>query len=240
MKFKTIALFIFVSFLSCGNVSEVKKLLEPIAKVKLKISEPSGIAFYNNHLYIVSDRKYFIYKTNLHGKVVGEIATNLTGLEGITVDNFGNFVVVDEVKRTLIKVDAGGNRLFKTKIKGKQKDKNSGLEGVCFNSKNNSYYLLNEKSPKELIRVSEEGEVLKTIKISFAKDLAGICYDAKANVFWLVSDESESIYKINEKGKLLGSYKIPVKKPEGIVVVNDLIYVVSDSESKMYTFKKPS
>lgn len=240
LNFNIAVLFSCIIFWSCGDTTVEKIRIEPVAEVKLKISEPSGIAFYNNNLYIVSDSKYFIYKTNLEGKLVGKIATNLTGLEGITIDANGNFVVVDEIHRTFIKVDEEGKQLFKTKIEGKQKEKNSGLEGVCFNTKNNFYYLLNEKSPKELLKVTSEGEIVATIKIRFAKDVSGICFDAATNNFWLLSDESEAIYLINEQGELLKTYIIPVKKPEGIVVVKDKIYVVSDKLGRLFVFKKPS
>ena len=239
MNYNLFYVFIFLAFSFCGNDSVEKKALEPIFKVKLKIAEPSGIAFYKDHLYIVSDRKQFIYKTNLEGKMVAKIPSTLSGLEGITFDANGNILVVDEDNRALIKIDTTGKILFKTKIKGKQKEENSGLEGICYNSKNDSYYLLNEKSPKEILNISADGTILNTLKISFAKDLSGICFDAETTNFWLLSDESEAIYLINEHGKLLNIYTIPVKKPEGIVVVNDKMYVVSDKLKSLFIFKKP-
>ena len=240
MKCKVIVLFICWFFCSCNKNAISQTNLKPINKVRLSISEPSGITFYKNNLYIVSDSKYYIYKTTLQGKIIDKIAFSIRDLEGVTVNKDGNFVVVSESKRTLVKLDSTGLILKKTKIKGKQKDKNSGLEGVCYNSLNNTYYLLNEKSPKQLLNINEDGDILETIKISFAKDLSGLSFDAETGNLWLLSDESECIYYITSKGKLLHTYTIPVNKPEGIVVVNNKIYIVSDSLSTMFVFKKPN
>jgi len=38
---------------------------------------------------------------------------------------------------------------------------------------------------------------------------------------------------------LLSEWTIPVTKAEGIAIIQDKIYIVSDSESKMYLFQKP-
>lgn len=239
MNFNYVLLLVCTMLWSCQSDTAKKEQLKPISKVSLKISEPSGIAYYNNYLYIVSDSKYFIYKTTLKGKVVAKILIKLNGLEGITVDTNGIFYVVDEVKRTVVKLDSTGKILNKAKVKGKQKEKNSGFEGICYNPTSNSFYVLNEKLPKALLHISEDGTILKTINISFAKDVSGISVDKSTNNLWVVSDASQSIYCINEKGEVIQSYKIPVKKPEGIVVLNEVIYVVSDAENTMYTFKKP-
>lgn len=237
---KKIVVFGFLLMVLYACISKpTKDYLKPVKIVKLNISEPSGITYYNNHLYIVSDQNGVVYKTSLDGIILGKIKTKLSDLEGITVSNKANeFWLVNEGKRKLVRIDSLGNIISKYKIKGKQKHKNSSLEGVCFDE-NGFLYLVNEKSPKQLLKLNLEGEIESTTELDFSKDISGICIDKKSNSFWLVSDESKAIYNINKNGELLQKYNIPVDKAEGIIVVKDNLFIVSDSSSELFVFVKP-
>jgi len=213
--------------------------LKPVSTFNLLIPDPSGVAFFNNHLFIVSDQNGTIYKTSLTGEIKGEIKTKFKDLEGITFDDKANIWIVSEAKRKLIQLDIFGNVLSEIKIKGEQNFKNSGLEGVCFHPTTGRFYLLNEKKPRELIQLSKNKEIIKIYKLNFSGDVSGICFDEIENCFWVVSDESKAIFKVNYLGEVLEKYKIPVKKPEGIAVYNQQLYVVSDKENKLFVFKKP-
>lgn len=239
MKKLLLLTFIVVAFVSCKLKTHSQNTLKPIHVISLNISEPSGITVFNNQLYIVSDQTGNIYKTGLDGKIVSKIRTKYTDIEGVTVNDKGDFFIVDEAKRRIIKLDAKGKLIDKFKIKGKQKFNNSGLEGICFSKLEYSFYVINEKSPTQLLKVNSEGEIIEAVTLNFAKDLSGICVDNTTDTLWLVSDESYAIYHIEKNGKLINSYKIPVNKAEGIVIYNDEIYVVSDSAEVLYIFKKP-
>jgi uncharacterized protein YjiK len=216
-----------------------KDYLKPVKIVKLNISEPSGITYFKHHLYIVSDQNGTVYKTSLDGKIQRKIKTKLSDLEGITVGNKANeFWLVNEGSRKLVRIDSLGNKIAKYKIKGKQKHKNSGLEGVCFDEIG-ALYLVNEKSPKELLKLNLEGEIESAIELEFSKDISGVSFDKKSNSFWFVSDESKAIYNVNKRGELLNKYNIPVDKAEGITVVDDNLYIVSDSSNELYVFRLP-
>jgi len=146
--------------IACSPKVTSQSDLKLIKTVKLTISEPSGITVFNNHLYIVSDENGTIYKTTLDGKVLQKIKTNYSDLEGITYNPFTeNLIVIDESKRNLIELDFKGNLIKKRNVKGKQKNKNSGLEGVCFDTSKNKIYVLNEKSPKQLLALNLKGEI---------------------------------------------------------------------------------
>ncbi|SDX68791.1 Uncharacterized protein YjiK [Lutibacter oricola] len=230
----------FYSIIITGCISNTNSQTNlKLEKVyKLNISEPSGITFYNNHLYIVSDSKKRVYKTNLQGKTIQKIKTYVADNEGVCFNDEGNLVVANESKRRLIEIDLEGKVQRSIKIKGKQKNKNSGLEGVCFVSSEKAYFLLNEKSPKQLLKISSKGKIKEEIKINFCDDLSGICFDEKSNSLWIVSDESQVLMNISLKGKLIKKHKIPVLKAEGVTVVKNKIYIVSDAEGKMYVFNK--
>lgn len=234
--------FISIScIVACIQKVSAQSELKLIKTVKLAISEPSGITVFNKHLYIVSDENGTIYKTNLDGKVLQKIKTNYADLEGITYNPIAeNLLVVDESKRNLIELDFKGNLIKKRNIKGKQKNKNSGLEGVCFDTSKNKIYVLNEKSPKQLLELNLKGEIKNKFELDFSKDVSGICYDENNDNLWVTSDESKAIYQISKKGKLLNKYKMSIEKMEGIVIYLNKIYVVSDSLNTLYIFEKPA
>lgn len=224
--------------IGCYSNSTFQNVIKPSKVYKLNISEPSGITFQNNHLYIVSDYNGMVYKTDLKGEILEKIQTPTTDNEGVCFNKKGNIVVVNESKRKIVEVSLKGKELNKFKIKGKQKHNNSGLEGVCFIPSENDYFILNEKSPKQLLRISSKGKIKEELKIKYCNDLSGICFDEQSNSLWIVSDESQLLMNVSLKGKLIKSYKIPVVKAEGVCIVNDKIYVVSDLEHKLYVFKK--
>lgn len=237
---KNYLLIVCIPFLliACSPKVSSQSDLKLVSTIKLNISEPSGITAYKNHLYIVSDQTGNIYKTNLKGKVLQKIKTNYSDVEGIAFNpNKSQFLIVDEAKRTLITLNSDGSVVKKVKIKGKQDHHNSGLEGIAYNASKNKIYVLNEKSPKQLLEVSKKGEILNKLKLDFSKDLSGLCFDEKTNTFWIVSDESKHIYNISKKGKLLKKYKIAVEKAEGITVFKNRIYIVSDSLNKLFVFE---
>lgn len=235
---RVVFLFIFlIVFTSCVFNSTSQNALKPTKVFKLAISEPSGITFQNNHLYIVSDSNGVVYKTNLEGEIKSEIQTSTTDNEGVSFNSEGNLVIVNEPKRKVLIVNTSGEELDNFKVEGKQKHKDSGLEGICFVPLEDSYFVINEKSPRQLLKISLEGAIIDTVKIDFAEDLSGICFDKESNSLWIVSDKSSLLINVSLKGELLKKYKIPVNKAEGVVLVNKQIYIVSDEENKLYVFE---
>jgi len=233
-------LIVLISIIpSCSFISKPLNKLKILDEIKLDIPEPSGITYYKNHLYIASDNNGLVYKTDLKGKITKKIPTDFEDLEGVAINNNGELYVVNESKRSFIKIELTGETKKKYKIKGNQKKHNSGLEGACFYQKNESFYIINESSPKQLLNITKKGKIIEKIDIPFAEDLSGICVDESSDELWLVSDESKKIFQISTKGKLINSYNIAVDKAEGIVINNNKIYVVSDSTNKLFVFEKP-
>lgn len=239
MKKRLFILVVLLSFMSCAEKANSQEPLKLINTFDLLIKEPSGITFFNNHLYIVSDNNGAIYKTNLKGEIIKKIKTDFNDLEGITVNTKKpSLFIVSESKRLLIELDFNGEKIKKLKIKGKQHESKHGLEGICYDATKDMLYLVNEKSPKKLLLVSKKGNIKNSFKLDFTKDISGICIDTETDNLWIVSDESQKIVELTSKGKLLNSYNIPVDKPEGIVIEGNNIYIVSDSKNKLFVFKK--
>jgi len=234
--------FVLLSFIliACSPKVNSQSDLKLIKSIKLSISEPSGITIFNGNLYIASDENGIIYRTNLEGEILQKIKTSFSDLEGISYNPISkNLLLVDESKRHLITLNFDGTFIEKVKVKGKQEHKNSGLEGVTFDTSKNKIYVLNEKSPKQLLELNLKGEIKNKFELDFSKDVSGICYDENEDKFWVISDESKAIYQISKKGKLRNKYKVSIEKMEGIVIYRSKIYVVSDSLNKLFIFEKP-
>lgn len=222
---------------ACSSKATSQTELKLVATFNLKIPEPSGITIFKNHLYIVSDKNGTIYKCELNGGTIERIRTKQTDLEGITINPISKqFIIINEAKRSLIHSRFNGEIIDKQKIKGKQKKSNSGLEGICFDTSKNSIYALNEKAPKQLLKLNTEGKIISKTDLNFSNDVSGICYDETTNNLWVISDESKAIYQISKKGKLLKKYKTGIEKGEGIAVYKNKIYVVSDFLKTLYVF----
>ena len=85
-------------------------------------------------------------------------------------------------------------------------------------------------------------QMIQSINCLFAlyRSNGNICYDAATNAFWIVSDESQMVIKISRTGVLLGQWSTPVNQGEGIAFIGTRMYIVSDTDAKLYVFVKPS
>ncbi|HMQ42935.1 MAG TPA: SdiA-regulated domain-containing protein [Mariniflexile sp.] len=215
--------------------------LELVASYKLNVLEPSGLAINSEGtvLYTVSDNSNKIYKLSTIGKVLQTFGYTGNDLEGISVVSNTKLLVVEERTIEVVEYDMVTGNYFKHKIDYKNTDANSGLEGVAYNTNDQTVFVLNEKDPGLLIRLRPDYTILSSVALNFASDYSGIFHESATNNLWIVSDQNKTINKCNLMGKLIESYPINVTKAEGIAVSNDKIYVVSDAEAKLYIFKKP-
>jgi uncharacterized protein YjiK len=223
--------------------------IKPSETYSLKIPEPSGVALHNGKLWIVSDRNSTVYKTNLKGEIESEFKLGKADLEGITVIDDSLLAVVLEISRKVVITDFYGNEVFRTSLEV-EGSKNSGLEGITYNPSNEHFYLINEKDPVLLIETDKELNEISRKEITGVKDISGVSYSLKENCLWIVSDEDKKIIKTKPilnpsqreglpKENFLLEYKITIDQAEGIAVddENNLLYVVSDKEEKLYVFE---
>lgn len=228
----------FLLAFSCSNTPP-KNSLEFISKIKIAVAEPSGLVYHDKHLYVVSDKDPYLYQLQTNGLLVTTYPINSKGVEGLTyIESEEKFVLVNENKRSVFKFSIEKGRSKSYKIKGKQHSKNDGLEGICYNSKKESLFVLNEARPKQLLKISAKGKIKKKYDLSFSKDVSGIVYDPVLDVYWIVSDESKALYKVNTKGELLQEIPILVEKAEGVALDDQRnLYIVSDLTSDLFVYK---
>ncbi len=211
--------------------------IKPVKTYKLKISEPSGLALKDDKLWIVSDRKSSVHRTDLEGNEEFSFKIKDADLEGISIVDDSLLAIVKEISREIVITDFEGNEKSNTKL-NVDGSKNSGLEGITYNPSNKHFYVLNEKDPVLIIETDKKFKELNRKKIKELRDLSGISYSSKENCLWLVSDEEKRIIKCSLDWEFIEEYKIDIDQAEGIAIDDkkNLLYVVSDKEEKLFVF----
>jgi uncharacterized protein YjiK len=238
-------LLLLTLFIVSCNDSETdsteKYFLNPIAEIDLSsfLSEPSGIVYnsISNSFYVVSDTISKIFEIDLEGNLLNAININADDLEGISLSkNSDTIYVVEESDHLITSFLTNGSRIGSISISVSTNSSNS-LEGITIDDRYN-IFVINEKVPRYLIKLENNLEVSR-VEITAVKDLSDICYDPILDCMWIISDESEKIIKITNSGSVIAQWQIPFSKGEGITLVNDKIYVVRDTDAKMFIFNKP-
>ncbi len=213
----------------------------PINEYLLDIPEPSGIAYNsnNNSFMIVSDGRTDIYEVSLVGITLSTIIASGSDMEGITLSrNCDTIYVVEEKIKLVTSFNLSGSKLASFSVDVATND-NSALEGITINKSSNQLFVINEKDPRMILGYNNLTEIWRKA-IDYTLDISDIYYEESSNSLWLISDESQKILKLSSTGYLIKEWEIPFTKGEGITIVNDKIYVVNDSDGKLYVFQKPS
>jgi len=224
---------------SCNN--HIKGHLELEASYKIKVSEPSGLSINDSgtELYTVSDKTSIVYKLSTKGDVIQTFDFKGSNVEAVATYTKNKLLLAEESTKELIVLDLKTGGSSNHKIKYKNKDKNSGIEGVAFDNNSNTIFILNEKKPGKLIKLRNDFSVLAKYDLNFAADYSGIFYENSSDQLWILSDQNKTVNKCTLKGGLIESYKIKVSQPEGIAVTDKHIYIVCDEKAKLYVYKKP-
>jgi uncharacterized protein YjiK len=215
--------------------------LEQLAVYNLDIPEPSGIT-YNSQIelfMIVSDDESDIFLVDSIGNLRGKISTSGSDMEGIAVSkNCDTIFVVEETKRLVSSYTISGSFISSFSVDVATNSENA-LEGIARSPINGRLTILNEKLPCMLLEYDNSKEFWRK-EIRYASDISDIFYDENTNCFWVTSDEARKVLKLSSEFNLISEWTISVNQAEGITILRDKIYIVSDSESKMYVFQKPS
>lgn len=224
---------------SCINVKKTNLDLE--ASYKIDVKEPSGLSINDSGtaLYTVSDENSNIYKLSLTGEVIETYRFKGANLEGVSTYTEHELLLADESSKEIVVFNMLTGASKAHKIKYKNDDKNSGIEGVAFDKKGDRTFILNEKNPGKLIELRNDFSVKAKYKLNFAADYSGIFYDNAAHQLWILSDQNKTVNKCTMQGELIESFKIGVIQPEGIAVLKNHIYIVCDAKATLYVYKKP-
>ena len=214
-----------------------------LERIDLNVPEPSDLALdpSGQFLWTVSDQTGRIYKLDLQGNVIREIEWTGDDLEGVTVSTLnGHLFVTEEGLMEVVELDTSGNEISSFEVNNVQQDNDSGLEGIAYDSQNDRLIVLNEKMPSMVLLIGLDGRIQSQheLFVDTDGDIAGVCYDATLDYYWIVSDEEKMLMVFDRDFNLIHSRVFNLTKLEGIAVSDDYIYMVSDSNEKMYVFPK--
>jgi uncharacterized protein YjiK len=215
--------------------------LVPISEIDLSgfLSEPSGIVYNSvtHSLFVVSDTLSKIFEIDFNGNLSRQITINANDIEGITLSkNSDTIYVVEESDNLVSSFLTTGSKITSFK-KDVSTNSSNGLEGIAIDN-NYNLYLVNEKLPKYLMTIRNGIEADRS-EITSVDDLSDVCYDPSLDCLWIISDESKKIIKLSKSGSIISEWFLPFSKGEGITFVQDKMYIVRDSDSKLYVFDKP-
>ncbi len=186
--------------------------------------EPSGLALApdGSGLWTVSDDTKRVFRLNLDGQVEPNASFKLSekGLEGITVDRKGKFLLaVREESNEIFRMKIGTrNRIKSYPLKDMagyrtvkhlfgRGGENKGLEGITWNGDTGSFFVLKEGKPGLLVELTEDlqtilSHVLLDARNGFVDpdqpdrkvDFSGLCHDPLRSLLWIVSDKAGRLY----------------------------------------------
>lgn len=246
MVFAFVAL-LFLAGSSCGrrepptgpSTTSTAKSLQLLTTYSLSITEPSGLAYATaaQSLYLISDNRAEIFRIDTTGRVLAAIPVAGQDIEGVAVSSRGDTLyIVEETLSQVTTILANGTRLSSFPVTVRTDPKHA-LEGITID-KHGQLWVINEKAPMMLLAFSGQTEIRRQV-LDYTSDISDICYDGESDCFWIVSDESQKVLKLSPAGALLGEWSTPVPQGEGIALIKDRLYIVSDVEAKLYIFSKP-
>lgn len=217
--------------------------LDLIATHALSVSEPSDLAIDESGttLWTVGNTPPRVYQLDLNGRVVKTLNFIGEDLEGVAYDRSDHTLwVAEENRREVVHLDLNGDVLSRHRL-DLTGEKNSGLEGICLDDQGH-LFALNEKSPGLFLELDGGRSISTRRAMDFAKDFSGMAYDRKKGCFWIVSDKSQGLYLWSRRAGVVRRYALPYAKAEGVAVDDAAgrVYIVSDSENKLYVYRLPS
>jgi len=222
-----------------GILSPAVNALVQVAVYNLEVPEPSGLVYNikNNTLMTVSDANSTVYEMDFLGRIIKSFAIQSSDLEGIALSaNCDTMYVAEETNQLITTYLINGTKLSSFPV-NVATVLSHGPEGVTVD-KNNHVFVLNEKFPTMILEYNQGKEVWRK-EINYTIDCSDVFYELSSDCFWIVSDESRRVIKLSRNGSLLGEWSIPFVKGEGLAIVQNKIYIVNDSENKLYVFEKP-
>lgn len=228
-----------------------------VKEFKDKIKEPSGLVAKDGRLYTVSDQGG-IYSMHTDGSDIREhLSKKQTGEadnEAIT-HHQGMFYVMREKDREIKKYDDNFNEKGTISVSEIADSlglpSNSGFESLA--SCEGKLYIATEKNAEAgphrghqvLVEINTNGKekASYSLKGLDLKDISDITCDG--GKFYVVSHESAQIVGFNKVGNnIKPSFSLPIdnkpKQAEGVAVIGDSIYIVSDKDGLLIQMDKPN
>jgi len=113
---------------------------------------------------------------------------------------------------------------------------NLGLEGLTYDPATKVFFIVKEKEPRKVYKVTLDGEVShpwdaekNTMELS---DLSGIHFDPATGHLYVLSHESQAVVECSTDGKVVSRLHVEMGKAEGITVTADgALYICGEPDS---------
>ncbi|HUS31621.1 MAG TPA: SdiA-regulated domain-containing protein [Kofleriaceae bacterium] len=211
--------------------------LEYLDRSRLDMEEPSDLVRVGSKLFAVSDQHSKIYEITPDGDADEYLDIDGHDLEALGYDFTRNeFLIADELKAKIWTIDEDGDRHDSIEVDNAD-DGNSGIEGIVVTTPDDRLFAVKEKDPARIYELETDGTLVDSKKIDFAKDLSGISYNASDKHIYVLSDEDHTLFRLDRHWDPDRAWKLPVDKPEGLAFSGNTLYIVSDSEDRIYTFE---
>lgn len=232
------------------------------------LREPSGLAMSSDGtLWLVGDRKRFLFRIDQTGNILQRLRVGNRGLEGIAIGPSGNLWAVDENSAKILQYDSSnGDELsdyrleelegFELIAEGFKRHANKGLEGIAFDPQRDEWLLLKEDHPALLIAVNSGFTRIESVddlneEVGFqheseSVDLSGICHDPSRDLFWIVSHEAARVFGYSRKTRrvtlrfdLDSDNGKRVRQAEGVAIdpSGKRLFVVGDRDEKLFVYQ---
>jgi uncharacterized protein YjiK len=214
--------------------------LQLVATDSLTIPEPSDVTIdaAATSLWMVTNNPARVYKLDLHGNVVERLNYRGSDLEAIAYDGSDSTLwVVEERTRELVHLDLDGDVLSR-QLLDLAGEPNHGPEGLCLD-RDGHLFVLNEQNPGLFVALNADLSIASRQELTFAGDYSGLSSSNRQDAFWMVSDQSQRVYLWSKQAGIIGQHNLPFPKAEGVAFneAANLLYIVSDSEKKLYTYR---
>ncbi len=219
-----------------GKADGQSKRLRKLDRHRVDIDEPSDLTFAGGSLYAVSDSRSKIYELSPDGDTRGTIDIEGRDLEALAFDRHRNeFLVADESRARIWHIDLDGDRHDPIELPDAE-DGNSGIEGMAFDD-DGHLFVAKEKDPARIFELDQNGKELDRTKIEFAGDLSALAFNRDDGHLYALSDQEHTLYRLTRDLDVDLAWKLPVEHPEGIAFDESIVYIVSDSEARLYVFE---
>ena len=233
----------------------------------------SGIAYRTEtqSLYIIDDQTTRIYEYTTAGAYMRRISlSNFADVEGIVFMGGNTFAVIEEGNKSITRLSITDSPANVTIAKSSGVTLtpnlagdfgNSGLEDLAYDSANNTFYVVKEKTPasgstvaKGVYQVDNPSgggtattsilsEVTATVS-PLATDLSGIFFNNQSDGhLYVLSDESKLLMELTLNGTLIDSLVLPssFSKPEGVTFSPDghELFIVGENRELLHYHATP-
>lgn len=226
----------------------------------------SGLTFNTNSgtLFAVINNPEKLIELNIHGKVLRTIKLEgFEDTEGLAYLGDNQFAILEERKRAivLISVTADTRTLSRhnqqslslpslSTIPHTKKPNNNGFEGITIDSKTGRIFIVNEKSPRQLVQVDGFNANMTNISVSIPldlenfpmgnKDFSGIHHDQHHDRLILVSDESKQLVEIDINGQIGSRMTLKAGNAGLTHSVPQAEGITFDQEGTLYVLSEPN